>query len=102
MPGLDKRIEDGITDSASARANYEWTVAALGDKHLTRMQQGLLAAGAARALAGWRKTSTNPNCSQLLTKAVAVLDAIGNWSLCDDAARAITASTRNLTGAGSS
>jgi DNA polymerase III epsilon subunit-like protein len=81
---LHKRIEDGITDASSARANYKWAVAALDDKHLTRMQQGLLAAGAARALTGWRNTSINPNCSLLFTKAVAVLDAVGPWSLCDN------------------
>lgn len=51
-PDLHKRIEDGITDLTSARACFQWALAALADPSLTRHQRGLLAAGAARALAG--------------------------------------------------
>jgi hypothetical protein len=49
---LHKRIEDGVTTPASARACFDWTLTALGKPGLTRFQRGLLIAGAARALAG--------------------------------------------------
>lgn len=82
-PDLHKRIEDGITDPASARACYQWALEALADPALTRYQRGLLAAGAARALAGWRNTTAKPNHSLLFTKAVAVLAACPDWQQCD-------------------
>ena len=84
-PDLHKRIEDGITDPASARACYQWALTALTDPTLTRYQRGLLAAGAARALAGWRNTTAKPNHSLLFTKAVAVLAACARWQPCDRA-----------------
>jgi DNA polymerase III epsilon subunit-like protein len=82
-PDLHKRIEDGITNPASARACYQWVLAAMADTSLTRFQRGLLTAGAARALAGWRNTTTKPNHSLLFTKAVAVLAACPGWQRCD-------------------
>jgi hypothetical protein len=84
-PDLHKRIEDGITDPASARACYQWALTTLADPPLTRYQRGLLAAGAARALAGWRNTTAKPNHSLLFTKAVAVLAACPGWARCDGA-----------------
>jgi len=81
-PDLHKRIEDGITDPASARACYQWALAALSDATLTRFQRGLLAAGSARALAGWRNTTAKPKQSLLFTKAVAVLAAVPDWTRC--------------------
>lgn len=44
-PDLHKRIEDGITDPASARAGYRGALAAMNDTALTRYQPGLLATG---------------------------------------------------------
>lgn len=81
-PDLHKRIEDGITDPASARACYQWALDALTDPTLTRYQRGLLTAGAARALAGWRNTTAKPNHSLLFTKAVALLAAMPDWTRC--------------------
>ena len=42
----------------------------------------MLAAGAVRALTGWRNTTVAPNHSLLFTKAVAVLAAHSDWSRC--------------------
>jgi DNA polymerase III epsilon subunit-like protein len=84
-PDLHKRIEDGITNPASARACYLWALAAMNDSALTRYQRGLLIAGAARALSGWRDTLAKPDYAALLDKAVAVLATGEHWHLCLDA-----------------
>lgn len=82
-PDLHKRIEDGITSPATARACYEWALAAMNDPALTRFQRGLLVAGAARALAGWRDTTTRTDHVMLLGKAVTVLATQPAWAACD-------------------
>lgn len=79
---LHKRIEDGVTSAATARACFDWTLAALGRSDLSRLQRGLLVAGAARVLTGWRDIAARPDHKMLFTKAIAVLATGKHWTVC--------------------
>jgi len=81
-PDLHKRIEDGITSTTTARAAFDWTLTALRRPDLSRFQRGLLVAGAARTLSGWRNTAARPDHKLLFTKALDVLATEPNWTAC--------------------
>jgi DNA polymerase III epsilon subunit-like protein/ribosome-binding factor A len=80
---LHKRIEDGVTSAATSRACFDWTLTALGRNDLSRLQRGLLVAGAARVLTSWRDIAARPDHKMLFTKAVAVLATAKHWTVCD-------------------
>ncbi len=82
-PELHRRIEDGVTDAASARSLIDWSVAQLGRNDLTRYQLGLLAVGALRAIRGRRELATNPKPDLMATSALRVLSAEVSWEPCD-------------------
>lgn len=83
-PELHRRIEDGVTDAASARSLIDWSVAQLGRGNLSRYQLGLLAAGALRAIRGRRELAVNPKPDLMVTSALRVLSALPTWALCEE------------------
>ena len=81
---LHRRIEDGVTDAASARSLLDWSVAQLSRSDLSRYQLGLLAAGALRVIEGRRQLLVNPKPDLLTTSSLRVLDAFASWEVCGD------------------
>jgi DNA polymerase III epsilon subunit-like protein len=82
-PVLHRRIEDGVTNAASARSLVDWSVTQLERRDLTRYQLGLLAAGALRAIRGRRELAVNPKPDLMVTSALRVLSALPTWALCE-------------------
>lgn len=82
-PELHRRIEDGVTDAASARSLIDWSVTHLERRDLTRYQLGLLATGALRAIRGRRELAVNPKPDLMVTSALRVLAALPTWALCE-------------------
>lgn len=81
---LHRRIEDGVTNAASARSLLDWSVAQLSRSDLNRYQLGLLAAGALRVIRGRRELLVNPKPDLMVTSALRVLSARPSWELCEE------------------
>ena len=83
-PVLNRRIEDGVTDGASARSLINWAIVQIGQPGLTRYQIGILMSGALRAMNGRRDLLVRPKPDLMLHNALALLGAYSNWEPCDD------------------
>ncbi|NNN08337.1 MAG: 3'-5' exonuclease [Acidimicrobiaceae bacterium] len=83
-PVLNRRIEDGVTDGASARSLIKWSIEQIGRPGLTRYQVGLLMSGALRAMNGRRDLLVRPKPDLMLHNARALLNSYPRWEACTD------------------
>ena len=81
-PILHRRIEDGITDAASARSLLDWSLKQLARRDLSRFQRGLLVAGALRAIRGRRQLLVKPKPDLMANSAQRVLATEPYWRQC--------------------
>jgi len=82
-PVLNRRIEDGVTDSVSARSLINWAIARVGQLGLTRYQTGLLMSGALRAMNGRRDLLVRSKPDLMLRNALSLLSSYSLWVACD-------------------
>ena len=82
-PELNRRIEDGVTNAATARELLAWAIEQLGDRSLSRYQLGLLADGAVRTMFGRRDLLVNAKPDLMLSNTLELLGAYSKWDQCD-------------------
>jgi DNA polymerase III epsilon subunit-like protein len=82
-PELNRRIEDGLTDAASARSLFAWSLARIETPGLSRFQRGMLVNGALRTMTGHRDALANPKPAKMLHNALAILGVYHQWTRCD-------------------
>lgn len=82
-PELNRRIEDGLTNAASARSLFAWSLSRIETPGLSRFRLGLLVSGALRTMTGHRDALANPKPAKMLDNTLTFLGAYHQWTRCD-------------------